>query len=51
VKISDRDKRFLAVGGLAVVVYLLITLVINPIYATQVRNDRESASLKDTTKS
>ena len=40
-KISDRDKRFLAVGGLAVVVYLLITLVINPIYATQVRNDRE----------
>jgi Tfp pilus assembly protein PilO len=41
VKISDRDKRFLAVGGLAVVVYLLITLVINPIYSTQVRNDRE----------
>ena len=40
-KISDRDKRFLAVGGLAVVVYLLITLVINPIYATQARNDRE----------
>lgn len=40
-KISDRDKRFLAVGGLAIVVYLLITLVINPIYSTQVRKDRE----------
>jgi ribosome-binding ATPase YchF (GTP1/OBG family) len=41
VKITDRDKRFLAFGGLSIVVYFLITLVISPIYATQVRKDRE----------
>lgn len=40
-KITDRDKRFLAFGGLSIVVYFLITLVISPIYATQVRKDRE----------
>ncbi len=39
--ITDRDKRFLTIGGLAIAVYLLITLVVNPIYATQVRKDRE----------
>jgi len=41
VNITDRDKRFLTIGGLAIAVYLLITLVVNPIYATQVRKDRE----------
>lgn len=40
-KISDRDKRVLTIGGVAVVVYLLVTLVVQPIYATQVRKDRE----------
>jgi len=41
VNITDRDKRFLTIGGLAIAVYLLITLVVNPIYAPQVRKDRE----------
>ena len=40
-KISDRDKRFLVFGGLSIVAYLLITMVINPIYSTQVRKDNE----------
>lgn len=40
-KITDRDKRFLAFGSLSIVVYFLITLVISPIYATQVRKDSE----------
>ena len=39
--ITPRDKKFLIVGGAAVGAYLLVTLVIQPVYAKHQSRDRE----------